>query len=51
MLEKDGLIGWNEQGLTVKPQGHFFIRNICHAFDLKLLQKEGSNERVFSKGI
>lgn len=50
-LEKDGLIEWNEQGLNVKPQGHFFIRNICHAFDLKLLQKEGSNERVFSKGI
>jgi oxygen-independent coproporphyrinogen-3 oxidase len=50
-LEKDGLIEWNEKGLKLKPQGYFFIRNICSAFDLKLSQQKGTSEKVFSKGI
>jgi oxygen-independent coproporphyrinogen-3 oxidase len=50
-LEEDGLIEWNETGLKVKPQGYFFIRNICRAFDLKLIQQQGVYNKVFSKGI
>lgn len=50
-LEKDGLIVWDKYGLTVTPQGHNFLRNICSAFDLYLQKgtKEGKN--VFSKAI
>jgi len=51
-LEADGLIHWNDEGLTVTNLGAHFIRNICRAFDLHLLrnQKETANPR-FSKAI
>lgn len=39
-LEKDKLIHWNEQTITVTETGKNFIRNICKAFDLHLLRKE-----------
>jgi oxygen-independent coproporphyrinogen-3 oxidase len=52
LLEKDALVEWDEQGLTVTPLGNNFIRNICKSFDLHLLrnQKESSTPR-FSKAI
>lgn len=51
-LEKDGLLTWNEQGLTVTVNGRQFIRNICRAFDLHLLRSRPEHEmNVFSKAI
>ena len=49
-LEKDGLVECNEVGLQLTNEGHYFIRNICSAFDLYLEQvNEGS--RLFSKAV
>ncbi|MBS1574965.1 MAG: oxygen-independent coproporphyrinogen III oxidase [Bacteroidetes bacterium] len=49
-LQTDKLIQFSEAGLQLTPQGHYFIRNICSAFDLYL---DGTkNERaLFSKSI
>ncbi|MBS1741939.1 MAG: oxygen-independent coproporphyrinogen III oxidase [Bacteroidetes bacterium] len=49
-FEKDGLITWNKESLSLTEQGRYFIRNICSAFDLYL---PGMNEDkpVFSKAI
>lgn len=49
-LAKDGLIEWNIEGLTLTAQGHFFIRNICSAFDLHLHSKHPVKQ-IFSKAI
>lgn len=51
-LEKDGLIEWSTDSLTVTTLGHHFIRNICSAFDLYLLRRKGAIEMpVFSRAI
>jgi oxygen-independent coproporphyrinogen III oxidase len=51
-VANDGLIEWDESGLTVTPLGRNFIRNICKSFDLQLLRKEqNSNKPLFSKAI
>lgn len=50
-LEKDGLIVWDKYGLTVTPQGHNFLRNICSAFDLYLHRSSKDGKNVFSKAI
>jgi oxygen-independent coproporphyrinogen-3 oxidase len=49
-LEADGLVKWNREGLQLTSQGHYFIRNICSAFDL-YLQHAGAGRQIFSKGI
>ena len=51
-LEADRFINWNEQGLNVTDLGWHFIRNICKAFDLRLLRNQvaTANPR-FSKAI
>ena len=49
-LEKDAFVKWNEQGLTVTPLGKHFIRNICKAFDIKLLSAE-HQKQTFSKAV
>ena len=49
-LEKDGLIEWNKDGLKLTPQGRYFIRNICSAFDLYLTHTAESKP-TFSKAI
>lgn len=49
-LEKDGLIEWNKSGLRLTSQGHYFIRNICSAFDL-YLQRNKPEKVIFSKAI
>lgn len=49
-LEKDALVVWNEQGLQLTPLGRHFIRNICKAFDLKLLSTE-HQKQTFSKAV
>lgn len=51
-LADDGLVEWNEQALSVTPLGHYFLRNICSAFDLHLLRIASSGEvNVFSKAV
>jgi oxygen-independent coproporphyrinogen III oxidase len=42
-LEQDGLITWNPKTLRLTPQGRYFVRNICSAFDLYL--KKGRSEK------
>ncbi len=49
-LEKDGLIEWDMHGLQLTNQGHYFIRNICSAFDL-YLQKSPTQKPIFSKAV
>ena len=48
----DGLVEYDEQQLKLTPEGHYFIRNICSAFDL-YLQRDHSilNNTTFSKAI
>ncbi len=51
-LAADGLVEWNEDGARLTPQGHYFIRNVCSAFDLHLLRNEKNTEaQLFSKAI
>ena len=50
-FEKDGLVLWDHHGLALTQQGHFFIRNICSAFDMKLQRNAGVNTSLFSKAI
>jgi oxygen-independent coproporphyrinogen-3 oxidase len=49
-FEKDGLLEWNESSLKLTAQGHYFIRNICSAFDLYLGQANPQRQ-IFSKAI
>jgi oxygen-independent coproporphyrinogen III oxidase len=43
-LQEDHLVTWNETGVNVTELGRHFIRNICKAFDLHLLQSEAAKE-------
>jgi oxygen-independent coproporphyrinogen-3 oxidase len=49
-LAKDGLIEWNPQGIKLLPQGRYFIRNICSAFDM-YLHRKADGKQIFSKAI
>ena len=49
-MESDGLVQINEQSLTVPEHARPFVRNICMAFDLRLLRKSPQT-RVFSMTI
>ena len=51
-LAADGLVEYDKKYLTIKGEGHYFIRNICTAFDL-YLQRDHSllNKLTFSKAI
>ena len=49
-LEKDGLVEWNRKGARLTNQGHYFIRNVCSAFDL-YLDRTKYEKQVFSKAI
>jgi oxygen-independent coproporphyrinogen III oxidase len=51
-LAKDGLIEWDREGMKLTSQGHYFIRNVCSAFDLYLLRPTLAPEKqIFSKAI
>jgi oxygen-independent coproporphyrinogen III oxidase len=51
-LQEDHLVTWNETGVNVTELGRHFIRNICKAFDLHLLQSEAAKEeKLFSKAV
>lgn len=48
----DGLVVYDNKGLVLTEQGHYFIRNICSAFDLYLQRnKSSSQQKQFSKAI
>jgi oxygen-independent coproporphyrinogen-3 oxidase len=52
LLKADGLLHYNDKGVKATPLGRHFIRNICRAFDLRLLRAEPSGANpVFSKAI
>lgn len=46
----DGLIELSDTKMTVKEEGRMFVRNICMAFDLRLLENK-PDTRVFSMTI
>lgn len=51
-LREDGLVEFDSTGLRVTTLGSHFTRNICSAFDLKLLRNRvNENEQLFSKAI
>ena len=50
-LEQDGLVELNNRYVEVTTLGKSFIRNICRAFDLHLLQKELPGQGIFSRAI
>jgi oxygen-independent coproporphyrinogen-3 oxidase len=49
-LAMDDLVTWGEHGLMVTDLGKHFIRNICKAFDLKLLSAE-VQKKTFSQAV
>ncbi|MBS1689915.1 MAG: coproporphyrinogen III oxidase, partial [Bacteroidetes bacterium] len=49
-LAADGLILYNDKGLSITELGQNFIRNICKAFDLHLLRNTQAKP-IFSKAI
>lgn len=49
-LAEDGLVTWDAAGLQVTELGKHFIRNICKAFDLKLLNSS-VQKKTFSQAV
>ena len=49
-LEADGLVKLHANGLSVTEEGKAFVRNICMAFDLRLMRKKPSTQ-LFSMTI
>jgi len=50
-METDGLVILQNNELEVTETGRIFLRNICHAFDLKGKLNENNNNSKFSKAI
>ena len=51
-LQEDGLVLFNDRGCSVTKEGHYFIRNICSAFDLYLQRnKTAQQKKLFSNAI
>jgi oxygen-independent coproporphyrinogen-3 oxidase len=46
----DGFVELTEDGIIVKEQGRMFVRNICMAFDVKLIENKPET-RIFSMTI
>ncbi len=46
----DGIVDVNDDGVSVREEGRLFIRNICMAFDLRLIENKPET-RVFSMTI
>lgn len=52
VMEADGLLTLDNRQLRVTPTGRLFLRNICHAFDLKNREAiAGQDKGRFSKAI
>lgn len=49
-MEKDGLLAFGKNSLTVTENGKPFVRNICMAFDLRLKRKT-PNTQLFSMTV
>ncbi|HRN58411.1 MAG TPA: coproporphyrinogen III oxidase, partial [Agriterribacter sp.] len=49
-LEDDGLVTITESKIIINPRGRSFLRNICMAFDLRLIAREPST-RLFSMTV
>lgn len=45
-MERDGLIEFTDDELIVTEAGRIFIRNICMAFDLRMLRNKPET-RIF----
>jgi oxygen-independent coproporphyrinogen-3 oxidase len=51
-MAADGLVEYDIKQVTLTEDGHYFIRNICSAFDLYLQRDQVSlNSETFSKAI
>jgi len=51
-LAADGLIEYDNKQVELTPEGHYFIRNICSAFDLYLQRDQFLlKKQIFSKAI
>jgi len=50
-LESDGLVMLDDRSVEVTESGKRFIRNICVAFDLHLLQKNDAVAKTYSRAI
>ena len=48
-MEKHGLLGLNEDGISILPRGRLLIRNICMVFDKYL--RSGAGKGIYSKVI
>jgi oxygen-independent coproporphyrinogen-3 oxidase len=49
-MEKDGLVQFVENGIVVPEEARPFVRNVCMAFDLKLIRNKPET-RIFSMTI
>jgi oxygen-independent coproporphyrinogen-3 oxidase len=49
-MEEDDLIEIHEEKLVVKESSRMFVRNVCMAFDLRLVAAQPEN-RIFSMTI
>jgi oxygen-independent coproporphyrinogen-3 oxidase len=49
-MEQDGLVSLTENGLSVPEKARPFVRNICMAFDLRLIRNKPTT-RIFSMTI
>ena len=49
-MEADGLVELNESGLKLPDAARPFVRNVCMAFDLRLLRNTPTT-RIFSMTI
>ena len=49
-FKQDGLLTFERNSLQVKPEGRPFIRNICMAFDKRMLQ-ENTERKLFSQTV
>lgn len=51
-LKKDGLVEFNNEECRITEMGHYFIRNICSAFDYYLQKNKAViGKNIFSKAI
>ncbi len=51
-LQKDGLVDYDLKGASLTAIGHYFIRNVCSAFDMYLQRSSVADSRtLFSKAI
>ena len=51
-MNADGLVEYDTNKLKLTPLGHYFIRNVCSAFDLHLLRNQSLlQQQTFSKAI